>query len=1297
MKKFFTSVLLIVLCCKVNATIYTVNLNTDVTGTATNRTLRYCITQANSNVGKDTIDFALTGGGPYTITIGSNLPVITDPLVIRGFTQAGSVQGQLGTGTRVMQVILNGPGNNTVYGLQLTASNCDISGLVIQDFYVGIYLNGSDNSFIWGNYIGTNNTGLSVSSTTSCYDDGIRLNSNANNNFIGTNGDGNNDANEGNCIGGNGDGGTQYLGECIAINEGGAIGADCTGNRISGNYLGINETGNAALYNVVTANAQRGSGIHATNSTALIIGTNADGVSDVLERNVISGNSDAGVVLQGCSGAKIKGNYIGTDKTGLIGVPNYSNGGTSVATTQVSIKSTSTGNYLGTDGDGVRDNIEGNIIGSATITAGGAGSYSDGIDIAGTGNRVSGNYIGIGSDGTTAISILTTGIAVNDYAIYVTGINNIIGTNGDGVSDTYEANYIGNSGSAIVFESVSGCIAAGNYIGLGSNQTTAEALTYAGVYIIKSGTCRVGSSALNVNEMNYICNSTQYGIWIDDLTVKVNDYLNIRYNTIGQRPDNVPAPNAKHGIYLVGESDSDTLQYNIITRNGTASATGAYAGIRIGETYASGESRHNYIYQNKIYKNIGAGIEIVNSISFDNKITQNSIYNNGNASDATGKYKLGIDLAANGVTLNDTKDPDSGPNDLANFPVITAAVKGASSCYGSVTGTFNGEVNTQYYVEVFSSDVCNGDTAGVNYFSNASYKYGEGKTYEATSSVFTTDGNGNGNWSVTFSITNTTGQYLTAVAIKNVASLHNTSEFSVCYDIKSDFGDAPDSYKTLSASCGPVHANSSVSLVLGSTVTTENDGQPSAAANLDADDAISSFPTLTNKSTSYTLSNIPLVNTTGSTATLYAWIDFNRNGSFELSEYASASVASGATSATLSWNLSAFTCEGTLKAGVSYLRMRLTTDVMTDDGTTSNIDERCYGIANNGEVEDYKIYISGYDYGDLSATYPIASALCLEDTATAKVWAGINRPDMECTQYFSADATGDGSDEDGLTTAIAGFNTTSNWVIKLNANQANKTVYYGLWLDWDGNGNFTSALDNFYSGSAVVNGATNVNVSVYAPNGFSSSAFRVIVSDAPLTSGMYNASITNGEVEDFWLLRILASPGNILMGKRQAAINLLKWKNTSALAVINYTIERSADNLSWNQLGSVIPFSGNISSTEYSYTDEHPDKENYYRLKFSLADSTYQYSNIVPLFDKNNKQPIIIYPNPATNTLRIQTVNANYSKLKIIDLTGRFEIQQEINSVNTVVDISNIAAGSHIIKFITKDGREEVHRFVKIK
>jgi GEVED domain/Right handed beta helix region/SdrD B-like domain len=88
-------------------------------------------------------------------------------------------------------------------------------------------------------------------------------------------------------------------------------------------------------------------------------------------------------------------------------------------------------------------------------------------------------------------------------------------------------------------------------------------------------------------------------------------------------------------------------------------------------------------------------------------------------------------------------------------------------------------------------------------------------------------------------------------------------------------------------------------------------------------------------------------------ATLHAWVDFNKNGSFEASEYASTPVNNGATSATLSWTVPSGTT-----AGSSYARFRLTTQTLTDNTGTVGEDERSIGAASDGEVEDYAVAIA---------------------------------------------------------------------------------------------------------------------------------------------------------------------------------------------------------------------------------------------------------------------------------------------------------------------------------------------------
>ena len=210
-----------------------------------------------------------------------------------------------------------------------------------------------------------------------------------------------------------------------------------------------------------------------------------------------------------------------------------------------------------------------------------------------------------------------------------------------------------------------------------------------------------------------------------------------------------------------------------------------------------------------------------------------------------------------------------------------------------------------------------------------------------------------------------------------VVSGSNRTGINFGFNPPTDYGDAPVSYDDTADNNNIINANDNPArhaiapnLYLG-TIAPDAEAAPQSSLNADGDDKVTApaiddedaFTNLPNvpATGNYSL-NVPVTNTSGGNATLHGWIDFNKNGKFELGEYKSAVVSNNASPVNLTWAVPAGTTSGNTNA-----RFRLTSDTLTDNGSTNNIDERSIGNANNGEVEDYKVAIAPaplYDYGD---------------------------------------------------------------------------------------------------------------------------------------------------------------------------------------------------------------------------------------------------------------------------------------------------------------------------------------------
>ncbi|MFN0110869.1 MAG: SdrD B-like domain-containing protein [Blastocatellia bacterium] len=211
----------------------------------------------------------------------------------------------------------------------------------------------------------------------------------------------------------------------------------------------------------------------------------------------------------------------------------------------------------------------------------------------------------------------------------------------------------------------------------------------------------------------------------------------------------------------------------------------------------------------------------------------------------------------------------------------------------------------------------------------------------------------------------------------------NDSHILIKLDVSSlaivDYSDAPACYGA------PLHATlcSNSNLRIGATIDPELGAIPTAAANgddadnTDDEDGVAVLPVLTvggPQNISITVN--PFLNTTGSTANLYAWIDLNGDCQFQASEIQTVTVANGfAGSVTLNWTGVTVTA-----LTQTYLRLRLTTDSLADVIATTGVDERSTIAAGNGEVEDYVIPVSSGV--DLSIVKDVTPTSYYQGTAT---------------------------------------------------------------------------------------------------------------------------------------------------------------------------------------------------------------------------------------------------------------------------------------------------------------------------
>ncbi|MBP6335405.1 MAG: cadherin domain-containing protein, partial [Bacteroidia bacterium] len=357
-------------------------------------------------------------------------------------------------------------------------------------------------------------------------------------------------------------------GTCVSISEG-------NGNTIQGCYIGITNSGIAGAYPVPGVSAiDIGGTSNNGSSDNLIGGTNPE------DQNIIVG----GINLRGSLtlNNRIQGNYIGTDKTGLVAIDQNSHG------------------------IGISDSSSFNLIGGANISMRNviSGNNTCGINIEGseTGyNTILNNYIGINADATAALPNLQDGIVLHNGAHH-----NIVGLSGTG-------NIVAGGNAAIItIDESSNNTVSGNYLGT----DTSESLNLGSPVGVefKGGTCNdnllggegtgeyniianaefgvvtFGAGARNSYVNNIIYNISDIaidlmwdGITMNDFQDPDPDSLTNPNNNLQNFPENVNADSVAAGVHVTANFNSTPNQQFTIQFYASSSLTGT--GLAQGERF----------------------------------------------------------------------------------------------------------------------------------------------------------------------------------------------------------------------------------------------------------------------------------------------------------------------------------------------------------------------------------------------------------------------------------------------------------------------------------------------------------------------------------------------------------------------------------------------------------------------------------------------------------------------------------------------------------------------------------------
>jgi hypothetical protein len=216
-------------------------------------------------------------------------------------------------------------------------------------------------------------------------------------------------------------------------------------------------------------------------------------------------------------------------------------------------------------------------------------------------------------------------------------------------------------------------------------------------------------------------------------------------------------------------------------------------------------------------------------------------------------------------------------------------------------------------------------------------------------------------------------------------------------------------------------------------------------------------------------------------------------------------------------------------------------------------------------------------------------------------------------------------------------------------------------------------------GTAGVNGGTTANPQVNRTgltlanlnNTFFLGSVNPTMTTLPIQFTSFTATPENGEV-------------------------VLNWSTAEELNSDYFTVQRSADGISWENLQQVAAAGNSSSAAAYTSYDRSPlPGVSHYRLMMTDKDGGTTYSIVALVNFNGNVSGISVYPNPAVNYINISfSTPGNYTLTLVNEIGQVLATNASVNAGNLVWNVSNRTPGIYFIQILSQDGHSETRKII---